>query len=91
MLAEWNVMCGRRFTTHGTWFKYTVLGTWYSYTVHGPRYMLYSTLCTVPWNMALASWYTVVHDTCLHEYAAVIIGGNLIDSSGGLPSLPCIG
>ena len=33
--------------------------------------------------------YTI-HDTYLHGYAAVIIRGNLIDSSGCLSTLPCI-
>ena len=84
---------GRRFTTHGARFKYTVFGTGYSYTVHDLRYMLYGTLYAVHgtrYSLLGTQRYTI-HDTCLHGYAAFVIGGNPIDSSGSLPSLPCIG
>ena len=77
-------------SVHDTRYMVQVHGARNMVLVYGPRYMLYSTLCTVPWNMALASWYKVVHGTCLHGYAAVIIGGNLTDSSGCLSTLPCI-
>ena len=84
---------GGRFTANGARCTVQVHGVQYTVLVYGPRYMHYGTLYTVHGTRYLlhgTQCYTV-HDTCLHGYAAFIIRGNLIDSSGSLPSLPCIG